>query len=349
MNNLKIVKTTCGNTIKYRPENVKLVETDEYVLLFNPKTGEEILTGINGHPDPFVLDFPSMLDIGIMGHCDNHCEFCYQGDKYEPNMSLEGFKRIIDQSKDYVNQVALGGRGDPNQHENFEEILEYCVKNNVVPNYTTSGIRLTDKQISISKEYCGAVAVSMYYKDHTYNALTGLMNAEVKTNIHYVLTKDNLEHACRLIQGEDLYKDNFKLSDINAIVFLLFKPAGKGKNLDWSPTVEQLKIFAEVIKKPDCEFKVGMDSCLINKVSQSRELTSVEELYTDTCEGARMSCYITPDEKLVPCSFGDHDKYGIDISKGNMKDVWFDGKPFKDFRHVLMGTKACCPYTVLGF
>lgn len=167
MEKLKIIKTTCNHKIKFRPENIKLVETDKYAIVFNPKTGEEILTGINGHPDPFVLDYPSMLDIGIMGHCDNKCSFCYQGDKWEENMSLEGFKLIIDQSKGYVNQIALGGRGDPNQHEHFEEILKYAVDNNIIPNYTTSGIRLSDDQIKVSKKYCGAVAVSVIYEEQT--------------------------------------------------------------------------------------------------------------------------------------------------------------------------------------
>jgi MoaA/NifB/PqqE/SkfB family radical SAM enzyme len=349
MNKIKVIRTTDNHTIRYKPEKVKLVETDEYIILFNPKTGEEILTGINGHADPFVLDYPSMLDIGIMGHCDNACSFCYQGSKYEENMSLAGFKQIIDQSKDYVNQVALGGRGDPNQHEWFEEIIKYCVDNNIIPNYTTSGINLHSEQIEASSVYCGAVAVSMYYKDHTWSALERLMDVDVKTNIHFVVTKNNIVEVCKLIQGVDIWEGKVDLDKLNAIVFLLFKPAGSGKFLDWAPTINQLRIFANVIKEPDTKFKVGMDSCLINKVAQARELTKIEEMYTDTCEGARMSCYITPDERLVPCSFGDHDKYGIDISKGNLKEVWWEGQPFKDFRHILMGSKACCPYTVKGF
>ncbi len=117
---IKKVNLEAGKTLTYNTDVVKEILTDEYLIIFNPKNGKELLTGINGNPDPFALDYPSMLDIGIMGHCDNKCTFCYQGDGDEPNMSLEGFKRIIDQSKDHVNQVALGGRGDPNQHENFQ-------------------------------------------------------------------------------------------------------------------------------------------------------------------------------------------------------------------------------------
>ncbi len=349
MEKLKVIRTTCNNIIKYRPKNVKLVETDEYAIVFNPKTGEEILTGINGHKDPFTLEYPSMLDIGIMGHCDNACSFCYQGNKWEENMSLEGFKLIVDQSKDYTNQIALGGRGDPNQHEHFADILEYATQNNIIPNYTTSGINLTDDQITASARFCGAVAVSMYEHDYTWKALRKLMEAGVKTNIHYVLTKNNIVDACKIIQGDDIWEGNVDLDKLNAVVFLLFKPAGSGKDLDWSPTKNQLRIFAELIKKPDTKFKIGMDSCLINKVAQARDLTKLEEMYADTCEGGRMSCYITPDERLLPCSFGDHDKYGTDISKGNIQEVWKKAKPFNDFRYILIRNQACCPYTVQGF
>ena len=182
-----------------------------------------------------------------------------------------------------------------------------------------------------------------------FNALNRLMNKEIKTNIHFIFSKLSAELACRLIQGDDIWEGNVDLDKLNAVVFLLFKPAGRGKNLDWSPTKDQLKIFAELIKKPDTKFKIGMDSCLINKVAQTRDLTKLEEMFADTCEGGRMSCYITPDERLVPCSFGDHDKYGIDISKGNLQEVWKTAKPFNNFRYILAKEKACCPYTVQGF
>ena len=132
-------------------------------------------------------------------------------------------------------------------------------------------------------------------------------------------------------------------------MLLLFKPSGRGKNLDWSPTLDQIKDFAEVVKYPKSKFKIGMDSCLINKIGQVRKFTLLESMYADTCEGSRMSCYITPDSKLMPCSFGDRDRYGIDISKGNLKEVWNTGQPFVDFREILSMNQACCPYSVKGW
>ena len=172
----------------------KIVLTDTYEILFNTKTGFELLRGVNGNPDPFILDYPSMIDVGIMGHCKNKCKFCYQGDGDQPNMTLEDFKSIVDQSKKYVNQLALGGRGNPNNHEDFEKIMKYARENGIVPNYTTSGIDLTDRQIEITKEYAGACAVSMYNEDYTFNALNRLIAAGVKTNIHMIFSFNSCFH-----------------------------------------------------------------------------------------------------------------------------------------------------------
>ena len=324
---------------------IKKVKTDRYSMLFNQRTGMEILQGINGNPDPFVLEYPSMLDIGIMGHCRNKCEFCYQGDVSEPNMSLGLFKRIIDESKDFTNQCALGGRGDPNHHEHFEEILKYARENNIVPNYTTSGNGLTQEHIDISKEYCGAVAVSEYNQPYTRSAIKNLVESEVKTNIHFVYIHSKHYDVMQIFKGKSRYeKDN-----INAVIFLLFKPQGRGKNLDYSPYNYQFEEFAEAIKDPKCSVKIGMDSCLVNKVSSVRELSAAEKIFADTCEGARMSCYISPTGELMPCSFGNHKECGIDIVNHSIKDQWTISPPFKMFRYSLERQPNMCPLEAEGW
>lgn len=141
--------------------------------IFNPQTGFYLRTGIldkhnkDTNENPFMRNFPSLLDIGVMGHCKNskYCMVgCYQGKIAKPNMPLAVFKDIIDQCKGKTFEVALGGFGSPNEHEDFEEIVKYAYENGVIPNYTTSGIELTDEQIAATKKYCGAVAVSQYSK-----------------------------------------------------------------------------------------------------------------------------------------------------------------------------------------
>jgi MoaA/NifB/PqqE/SkfB family radical SAM enzyme len=329
----------------------KVFTNSDYEIFFNSASGLEIIRGSNGKEDPFYLYLPSLLDVGIMGNCKHKCSFCYQGHSNRPNMKIEDFKSIIDQVKHHTNQVALGGRGDPNQHENFEEIISYARKNGVVPNYTTSGIDLTDEQIEISK-MCGAVAVSDYEQSYTYRALEKLMDAGIKTNIHFIFAKHTFGKAMRILYGHHPWithkkksnKKHVNIDRLNAVIFLLFKPAGAGKDLDWKPTEYHISSFANLVFNPKSKFKIGMDSCLVNQVLKYVEPNKLQKMSIDTCEGARMSAYITPDMKMMPCSFADESKWSIPI-KGN-KDIdyiWNRSMKFNSFRKILRKTQTCCP------
>jgi hypothetical protein len=137
----------------------KIDKKNRFVSTFNPETGFYVRTGVideNGNDtgiDPFMTTFPELIDVGIMGNCSHGVKGlcvvggvqCYQNGlkTQKPNMSLDNFKKIVDECKGKTYQLALGGRGDVDQHENFEEILMYCRKNNIVPNFTSSGLGFT--------------------------------------------------------------------------------------------------------------------------------------------------------------------------------------------------------------
>jgi len=322
---------------------LKIVKTDKYVIAFNPQTGVEIVSGTEGNLDPFILEFPNLMDIGVMGNCPNKCHFCYQGQKEQPNMKIEDYKTLMDEASNFVMQVALGGRGDPNLHENFNEIVEYTRSKNIIPNYTTSGRNLTDEQIEISKN-CGAVAVSMYNLDYTFDSLKRLMDAGIKTNIHYMLTKKNLAEACQIMCGIDIWRGKVDLNRLNAIIFLLFKPQGSGKNLkEYILDDHDIETFSDALNISRSAFKLGMDSCMVNRLKKVNRIRKQDEMFVDTCEGARYSVYVSPDMKLVPCSFGNHDEDGVSLRGKNIKKVW-DSERFDIFRKILEKDPAHCPF-----
>lgn len=321
----------------------KKFKNNDYEILFNTQNGIEITRGVNGKPDPFVLQMASLLDIGVMGTCKNKCDFCYQGHTNRPNMRLSDFKKIIDEVSFHVNQVALGGRGDPNHHENFKEIIEYCRSKNVIPNYTTSGIGMTDEQVEISK-LCGAVAVSSYGQNYTFEALDKLISAGVKTNIHQIFSNKNFGECISIINGNIPVSWRFDYSKLNAIIFLLFKPHGAGKNVeeDLKPTKDQIEDFSKVAFSPKSIFKIGMDSCLVNHVLKYGKPNKIQRASVDTCEAARMSAYITPDMKFMPCSFSDESKWATPITNG-LQEIWEAGESFNKFRQMLNQHKDRCP------
>lgn len=327
--------------------NEKLITTDKYQIYFNRKTGLEITRGINGNPDPFILDFPSLLDVGVMSKCYNNCPFCYQGDNKDHNMYLHDYKRIIDEGKENgLNQVALGGKGDADTHENFEDILKYTRENDVVPNYTTSGIKMTPEKAEISKKYCGAVAVSQYEQPFTFNAIKMLQDADVKTNIHWMLSSKSYENIIRCLNGEDVWNGKIDLTKINAIIFLLFKPQGKGKELndEYSCSNEQLEIFAKNINNK-LPFKIGMDSCTICRIRKYNVFSKLQDMMIDNCESSRQSAYISYDMKLIPCSFTNISDAteSIRITNSSIKEIWQNNIVFNYYRKLLMERPTECP------
>ena len=185
------------------------------------------------------------------------------------------------------NQLALGGRGDPDQHEHFEELLRISRENNLVPNFTTSGYGMTPELAAICKRYCGAVAVSWYRSEYTLNAIRMLLEAGVKTNIHYVFGKNSIDEALERLGCNDFP------AGINAVIFLLHKPAGQGSRanvLEFNdPRVAR---FFSHVDRPH-PFKVGMDSCNVPGAINFCKSILPESL--DTCEGGCFSCYIGAD------------------------------------------------------
>ena len=315
---------------------------NRFVSLFNPDTGFYFRTGVlddNGDDtgiDPFMSSFPELIDVGIMGWCKHGQSGlciksgvqCYQNglETRFPNMTLDNFKKIVDECKGKCYQFALGGRGDPDQHENFKEILEYCRENGIVPNFTSSGLGFNEEIVKLCKKYCGAVAISWYRQAHTLKAIQMLLDEGVKTNIHYVLGNNSVDEAIRRLETNDFPKG------INAVVFLLHKPVGLGQ-YDNVLSVKSDKVsrFFEVVENYKREFKIGFDSCTVPALINFT--TNINPDSFDTCEGARWSMYITSDMKALPCSFDNQDmRWAYDISDDTIQNAW-NSNVFENFRN----------------
>lgn len=321
-----------------------------FKYMFDTETGAYLRTGIldehgkDTGVDPFMGSFPHLIDVGIMGHCIHGktglCVKagigCYQSGLLieKPNMRYEDFESIVEQCKGKVNQFALGGRGDPDQHEDFEKILKLCRENNIVPNFTTSGYGMTPEIAALCKQYCGAVAVSWYRSEYTLAAIKMLLEAGVKTNIHYVLGNNSIVEAITRL------KEHTFPEGINAVIFLLHKPAGLGTQENvFSPADPRVaKIFGEIStgKHPH---KVGMDSCCVPGLINFGSGVIYEAL--DTCEGARYSCYISADMKLLPCSFDQNEKYAVSLRNHTIAEAW-NSEEFEAFRKPLRNRCPDC-------
>lgn len=342
----------------------KIKKDKNFISCFNQETGFYFRTGIledgkDTGVDPFMASFPELLDVGIMGHCIHGktglCQKagigCYQDGLHSnnPNMSLEDFKKIAEQCKGKTFQFALGGCGDPDQHEHFEEILKVCKENGIVPNFTTSGFGMTKALSKLCKQYCGAVAVSWYRSPYTLKAINLLLTEKVKTNIHYVLSKSTFTEALQHLQSDVINSDLAKSTSkddstqsysrnslqfpkgINAVIFLLHKPVGLGTKEDMiTKDNKDFLNFLDLVNEREFPYKIGFDSCTVPALIN---LDKVDPNCLDTCEGGRWSAYITPDMKLLPCSFDNQEqKWAVDLAQYSIAEAW-ESNTFNDFRN----------------
>lgn len=314
---------------------------------FNTQTGEYLRTGLfdevgfDTGVDAFQASFPHLLDIGIMGHClhglSGRCKqagnLCYQSGSSidQENMSLQDFKFIAEQCKGKVFQFALGGRGDPDQHEQFADILAASRQFGIVPNLTTSGFGLDEAKARLIAQYCGAAAVSWYRQDYTQRAIDLLLSAGVKTNLHFVLSPKSLEEAIDLLENEHIP------AGINRIVFLLFKPIGQGQGAQILPFDDRTRHFFSLMDTPYGLAHSGFDSCSVPGVLNSTY--RVDPNCFDACEAARYSAYITPDLDMVPCSFDQNRQWRVSLRTHSIQTAW-DGFEFEQFRS---RQKQACP------
>lgn len=308
-----------------------------YIEIFNPKTGTLIRTnlldksGQETRTSPSCRYLPELIDIGIMGHCSNKtsCEKfgvkCYQGNQNEENMSFEKYKEIIDQVKGYTFQVALGGRGDPNKHEDFYQIVKYTREKGIVPNLTTSGHNITNEEIEMIINYCGAVAISFYSKlgsngqesnPETIEVIN-LFKSKMPTNIHYVINNKTIDEAILRLKG------NYFPSGINGVIFLLYKVVGNAINDHESALIpdEKMKTFLDCVFKIQHPFKIGFDTCFFSHLvlydDSLKNNPSVQ-----ACESGKFSCYVSCKSRLFSCSFLQDCTDGIELTSDNFLESW---------------------------
>lgn len=341
----------------------KFDKKNRFVSIFEPRTGFYMRTGVLGdseysdaelaklsfkelekfdtNVDPFMCSFPELLDIGIMQTCvcAHKCQVdCYQKaiDRKGANMSLEDYEKIMKQCEGKVLQVAIGGAGDVDTHENFEEILKFTRQYGIVPNFTTSGILMTKEKAEICKKYCGAVAVSDHEADYTERALNYLLEAGVTTNIHYVLGNRTIDRAIQLLKTNGFKKG------INAVVFLLYKPVGLGKEENMLlPDDPRVKEFFKLVDEGTYPFRIGFDSCCCPGIINNTNKVNLDSL--DFCEGARFSAYIDANMNMMPCSFANQDpSWFTNLRDHTIQEIW-DGELFDKFRYSLSHSCSSCP------
>lgn len=297
-----------------------------YIALFDKENGTFLREGMN-HKEPFWNHKgPELLDISITNYCERECDFCYRASNINGTfMEVSDYEYVMKQALEVGTlQVALGG-GNPNQHPEFIDILKITSQYGIVPSYTTNGQGMTPGIYKATKEYCGAVAVSWYppFVD-AINVINKCKEYGIKVNIHVMLSSETIVYASELM---DKHMDLLK--DVNAIIFLNYKPIYSSKSIVLRNSKLIYPFISKILKNKIC--KIGFDSCMISFL-----VPFSDEFWPETveyCEGGRFSAFISEDLKLYPCSFlKGSESNGIDLKKISLHKGWAEGEQFMEIR-----------------
>ncbi|MBI5569627.1 MAG: radical SAM protein [Desulfomonile tiedjei] len=307
-------------------------QREHYSTVFSPATGFFARIEEPGHSEPFWSKHgPELIDISITNWCDRHCTTCYRSASANgTHLSIADYTMIMEQAASMDTcQVALGG-GNPNQHPDFADILKITRERfGIIPNYTTNGRGLTNDVLEATARFCGAVAVSAYmpYEDLSHT-LSRLNSFGIKTNIHFVLDRRTIETAIEWL----LHRPEW-LRGINALIFLNYKPVGRGgdrKRL-LSGSTRCSEFMAHALGAQGT-FRIGFDSCMVSGFAPSDKVHAVSY---EACDAGRFTMYVSETLRAYPCSFMETDYEGIPVTKSNMIEIWRNSALFREIRRRL--------------
>jgi len=279
---------------------------------------------------------------------------CYKGNSKgnkATNMSFDTFKKLLNKFPQYngeflTQQIAFGITS-VKSHPEFFQIVEYCREHNIIPNLTINGADpLTNEEIQRLVKNMGAMAISVnkYNFEQGLNLIQKIINTGGKQiNIHYVVSQESIEFAYKLCEAS---KNDARLKNLNAIVWLSLKPKNRGEHLQILPETEFYKLIRFCL---DNKIRFGADSCSGHKVLKTftkEELNSYGNMVTP-CEATQESFYCNADGYYFPCSFLENEKRdiwenGINVLEINdfVKDLWLNPS-VRDFRRSVKESNSC--------
>lgn len=315
-------------------ETIKAVRGADYNYEFNKKDGAFVRWGTDLKSDPVFSPIgPEIMDIEIsIGGCSGGCEFCYKNntENEATNMTFDTFREIIDSIPRSLSQVAFGIT-DINTNPDFFKMMWYCRQKGIIPNFTLTGLGLTDRHLSEVKNLAGAVAVSAHHgdKELCYDTVERFVVAGIEqTNIHIVVSHETIPFVYEVIN--DIVDQ--KIPHLNALVLLGVKPKGRAvENFNQATEEEYDKLIKHCLEK---KIRFGFDSCSAPKFERWVTKSDMHEdkkkrylMCSESCESSLFSLYCSVYGLYWICSFAEDiapnclSATGVD---NFLQDVWYN-------------------------
>jgi radical SAM protein with 4Fe4S-binding SPASM domain len=225
-------------------------------------------------------------------------------------------------------------------HPDFEKILYAVRERGMVPNVTTSGAYFTKANLAAMRECCGAVALSLEGVGNRYSqrrslgwkgfcsALNTLAEHAIPTVLQVTVGAGNIDDVSKIVE--------FALSqNLYGVIFLAYKPVGRGKRFDGPlsklPGKKVADVFSSAFVRLSGHTRVGFDCCLSAIVAGlNHDIFGTNNSEIDGCSALRGSVGISVDQNLSPCTFTEHLSCGS-LKEQSVSELWRSA-PAQTFR-----------------
>ena len=269
----------------------------------------------------------------------------YVIDLYNKKLNLD-VKSVKVYNSGLLQQIAFG-ICDIGTNTDFFKMLAYCREFDVIPNYTCHALDMNEEYAKLTAKYCGAVAISVYNKEKSYNAVKMLADTGMKQINFHVIAHDKSYNKIFSIL-DDLTTDERIKGKVKAVVLLKYKPKGNGVGKFKHLSDEQ---YREIINyATERNVGIGFDSCSAHaylRVIKDDKDYDKKAMCAEPCESACFSSYINHKGEFFACSFCENEgmwKEGIPVLEAPdfEESVWNNYQTIR-FRKMLLNNERKCP------
>lgn len=248
--------------------------------------------------------------IEINDECNFQCDHCYLGNKTKSFMSLELFKKIIDELYSLECLSILITGGEPFMNPAFIDMYIYAKEKGFLVSVNTNGSLISDKIIELFNKYCPyVVEISLYgYNKETYldfthtqsynlvlDNINKLKDNSIPVKLKTVLTDKNYYYLDKLISLAEKLDIPFRYD------YIIFP------NIFSSKLKNELRLdsneIINIIKKNPLSKKHFNDKILNLKVENDNHIFQ--------CMGGEQSIYIDSNGYINMCVALVNKKYNI--------------------------------------
>ena len=277
------------------------------------------------YPQLFELDeFPPCLQIEPTSACNYRCVFCYQIDKEFTKksnghigiMSLETFKRLIDQAEGHCEAVTLASRGEPFLNPYIKEMLRYVSGKFLA-------LKMNTNASLLDEEKCHAILES--------GVKTLVFSADAASEPTYgqLRVRGRLERVLeRIKMFSDIRARHYPSSPIITRV--------SGVKVDATPNIEEMeKFWGELVDQVAFVNYNPWESTYERPINQ----------ITAPCSELWLRMFVWWDGTVNPCENDYRSSLAVgNCSKLNLSQLW-RSEPYEFLReqHLSKKRSACSP------